>query len=311
MKRRELLIGGAAAMLAAGLPARAQGWPERPIRLIVPYPAGGNSDSIGRFVGERVGQALGQPVVVENRAGAGATIGAQVAANANPDGYTWLLAPTAVLAITPHRRKVPYEPGDLTPVAKLSGSYGLVIARKDLPADNVEQLIALARKEPGRLTFGSAGTATITHLTGEIFALATGVKLLHVPYKGSAPALTDLIGGQVQLFFDAASGLIEAGKSGRVRLIGVASDKRLPVLPDVPTFEEQGIKNFTGSTWAGMLAPAGTPTDIVDRMAREIAPSSSCPMSAKDSRNSASFPPAARRIRSRSSSGTKRRNGAT
>ena len=287
MKRRELLIGGAAAMLAAGLPARAQGWPERPIRLIVPYPAGGNSDSIGRFVGERVGQALGQPVVVENRAGAGATIGAQVAANANPDGYTWLLAPTAVLAITPHLRKVPYEPGDLTPVAKLSGSYGLVIARKDLPADNVEQLIALARKEPGRLTFGSAGTATITHLTGEIFALATGVKLLHVPYKGSAPALTDLIGGQIDLMFDSVA--LPAIKAGQAKALAATGQFRHPELPDVPTMNELGYQMDTRS-WFGLFAPKGTPAAMIERMAGEVQKALAEPAARQQMENFSQYP---------------------
>jgi tripartite-type tricarboxylate transporter receptor subunit TctC len=267
MKRRELLLAGAAGMLATALPARAQAWPDRPIRLIVPYPAGGNSDAIGRFIGEHVGQALGQSIVVENRAGAGATIGAQAGASAKPDGYTFLLAPTAVLAITPHLRKVPYEPDDLTAVAKLSGSYGLVIARKNLPANNVEELIALAKKEPGKLTFGSAGTSTITHLTGEIFALATGIKLLHVPYTGSAPALTDLIGGQIDLMFDSVA--LSAIKAGQAKALAATGEFRHPELPDAPTMNELGYPLDTRS-WFGLFAPKGTPDAIVERMAAEV-----------------------------------------
>lgn len=287
MNRRELLIAAATGMLAKALPASAEGWPERPVRLIVPYPAGGNSDSIGRFVAERVGQALGEPIVVENRAGAGATIGAQVAANANPDGYTLLLAPTAVLAITPHLRKVPYEPADLTPVAKLSGSYGLVIARKDLPANNIEELIALARKEPGKLTFGSAGTATITHLTGEIFATATGIKLLHVPYKGSAPALTDLIGGQIDLMFDSVA--LPAIKAGQAKALAATGEFRHPELPDVPTMNELGYRMDTRS-WFGLFAPKGTPSAVVDRMAAEVQKALAEPAARQQMENFSQYP---------------------
>jgi tripartite-type tricarboxylate transporter receptor subunit TctC len=270
MDRRTLLLAGIAAGLLAGAlpaPSQAQEWPGRPIRLIVPYPAGGNSDHIGRFVGEQVGRALGQPVVIENRAGAGATIGAQVAASADPDGYTFLLAPTAVLAITPHLRKVPYDPADLMPVAKVSGSYGMAVARKDLPANDLRELVALAKKSPGKLTFGSAGTATITHLTGEIVNHTTGIQTLHVPYKGSAPALTDLIGGQIDLIYDPVA--LPAIKAGQVKALAATGKFRHPELPDVPTTAEFGYPMNT-SSWFGLFAPKGTPAPVVDRVAAEV-----------------------------------------
>jgi len=268
MKRRNFVLAGVAAgLFATALPTQAQNWPERPIKLIVPYPAGGNSDHIGRFIGERLGAALGQPVVVENRGGAGATIGAQAAASAAPDGYTFLLAPTAVLAITPHLRKVPYAPEDLAPVAKVSGSYGLAVARKDLPANDLRELIALAKESPGKLTFGSAGTATITHLTGEIINLRAGIRTLHVPYRGSAPALTDLIGGQIDLIYDSIA--LPAIKSGQVKALAATGKYRHPELPDVPTAEELGYPLGT-SSWFGLFAPRGTPEQIVARVSGEV-----------------------------------------
>lgn len=268
MKRRNLLLAGiAAGIVGAAAPVHAQRWPDKPIRFIVPYPAGGNADHIGRYVGERVSQALGQPVVVENRAGAGATIGAQAAATADPDGYTFLIAPTAVLTITPHLRKVPYDPADLTAVAKLSGSYGLAVARKDLPASDFRELVALAKKSPGKLTFGSAGTATITHLTGEIVNQKTGIQTLHVPYKGSAPALTDLIGGQIDLIYDSVA--LPAIKAGQVKALAATGKYRHPELPDVPTTAELGYP-LNSSSWFGLFAPRGTPAPIVERVSAEV-----------------------------------------
>ena len=271
--RRRALSAAACTVAALGLtitasaPALAQTWPERPVKLIVPYPAGGNSDSIGRFVAEGIGQAIGQPIVVENKAGAGATIGAQAAATATPDGYTFFLAPTAVLAITPHLRKVPYDPADLVPIAKLSGSYGMAVARMDLPANNMKELIALAKASPGKLTFGSAGTATITHLTGEIVNKITGISTLHVPYKGSAPALNDLMGGQIDLIYDSVA--LTAIKNGKAKALAATGKLRHPELPDVPTMSELGYEMDTRS-WFGLFAPKGTPAPIIERIAAEV-----------------------------------------
>lgn len=268
------LQGAAAAALfgsqsatAAQSAGNAADWPSHPLRLVVPYPAGGNSDNIGRFLAERLGQALGQPMIVENRGGAGATIGTQVAANAAPDGYTLLLAPTAVMCITPHLRKVPYDPTAFVPVAEVSASYGLAVARKDLPANDFKAFVELAKKNPDQLTFGSAGSATITHLTGELVNLRAGIRTRHIPYKGSAPALTDLIGGQIDLIYDSIA--LPAIKAGQVKALAATGKFRHPELPDVPTAAELGYE-LGASSWFGLFAPAGTPRAIVDRIAPEV-----------------------------------------
>ena len=248
--------------------AQAQAWPTKPIRLIVPYPPGGNSDLIGRMIADKISGPLGQQVVVENRAGAGATIGAQVAARAPADGYTLLLAPTAVMAITHHLRKVPYDPEqDFAPIASVSSSYGIVAARKDLPASNMAELVALARKDPGKLTFGSAGTATATHLSGEIVHNKAGIKVLHVPYKGSAESLNDLVGGRIDLIYDPVA-LVQI-KAGNLKALGVTSAVRHPELPAVPTLKEQGLE-VPGGSWFGLFAPRGTPPEVINRVAAEV-----------------------------------------
>ena len=258
---------GVAAALALPL-ASAQTWPSQPIKLVVPYPAGGNADAIGRLVANKVGAALGPGVVVENRAGAGGTIGAQAVARAPGDGYNFLLAPVAILAITPHLRRVPYDPEtDLVPVAMLSSSYGLMAARKDFPAGNVQEFIALAKQQPGKFTFGSAGAATATHITGEIVHLKAGVKLLHVPYKGSADALTDLLGGRIDLMYDPVA--LAQAKAGNLKVLAVTSNVRHPELPNVATLKESGL-DMPGGSWFGLFAAKATPAAVVARMASEV-----------------------------------------
>ncbi|UUZ66172.1 tripartite tricarboxylate transporter substrate binding protein (plasmid) [Polaromonas sp. P1-6] len=266
---RALLPLAALLPLLASPAALAQApWPNKPVRMIVPYPAGGNSDAIGRFVAQKLAVALGQAIVVENKAGAGATIGTEAAARAPGDGYTFLLAPTAVFAITPHLRKVPYEPfADFIPVAKLTGSYSIATARKDAPFNTVKELVAAASKAPGKYTFGSAGAATATHLAGEMINFKTGIKMLHVPYKGSAEALADLVGGRIDMIYDPVS--LTQVKSGNVKAIGVLSNTRHPELPNVPTLREQGYDIDTRS-WFGLFAPKGTPHAVVERTAAEV-----------------------------------------
>ncbi|RPH45217.1 MAG: tripartite tricarboxylate transporter substrate binding protein [Burkholderiales bacterium] len=272
--RRSLLAGAAAAAAGSALgslapAAHAQGrWPERPLKLVVPYPPGGNADAIGRWAAERLSSGLGQQVVVENRAGAGASIGAQAVARSAPDGYTLLLAPTAVMAITQHLRKIPYDPeADFAPICCISNSYGLVAARRDLPATTFAEFIPIAKAAPGKFTFGSVGLGTATHLTGEIAALRGGIKLLHVPYKGSAESLTDLVAGRIDLIFDPVA--LQQVKAGTVKALAATSSVRHPELPDVPTLKEQGIE-MPDSGWFGLFAPKGTPTDAIARMAGEI-----------------------------------------
>lgn len=262
------VLFGVALGTAAPAAAQSGNWPARPMKLVVPYPAGGNSDAIGRFIANGLARALGQPFVVENRAGAGATIGAEAVARAPGDGYTFLLAPTAVVAITPHLRKVPYDPfTDFVPIAKLSGSYSIATARKNAPFNNLKELVAAAGKQPGKFTFGSAGPATATHIAGEMLHHAAGIRLLHVPYKGSADSLNDLVAGRIDMIYDPVS--LTQVKAGNVKAIAIMSKKRHPDLPDVATVTEQGYPVDTRS-WFGLFAPKGTPQPVVERIAAEV-----------------------------------------
>ncbi|MGH8856481.1 MAG: Bug family tripartite tricarboxylate transporter substrate binding protein [Polaromonas sp.] len=260
------LLGSPAAQAQAQAPTAA--WPTKPMRIIVPYPAGGNSDAIGRFIADKLGAALGQPIVVENKGGAGATIGADAAARAPGDGYTLLVAPTAVFAITPHLRRVPYDPfADFIPMAQLTGSYSIATARKHAPFNSLADLAKAAGKAPGKYTFGSAGLATATHLAGEMVNYKAGINMLHVPYKGSAEALSDLMGGRIDMIYDPVS--LTQVKNGTVKAIAVMSKTRHPELPDVPTAREQGYDIDTRS-WFGLFAPKGTPKAIVERTTAEV-----------------------------------------
>lgn len=268
-RRRLLKTAAATALTAAcGFASAQAAWPSGPLKFIVPYPAGGNADAVARLVAARVQASLGQTVVIDNRAGAGGTIGTAAVAKMPPDGSTFLLAPMGVVVITPHLRKLPYEPlTELVPVAMMSGSFGIVTARKDLAASNMAEFVALARKEPGKLTFGSAGNATATHITGEIVHKATGVKLVHIPYKGSAEALNDLLAGRIDVIYDAV-GLPQV-KAGQLKALAVTSGVRHPELPQVPTLAEQKV-DVPGGSWFGVFAPKGTGADIVNRLAAEV-----------------------------------------
>jgi len=265
------LVAAAASALACPA-ALAQSWPARPIRVIVPYPPGGFTDVTARLVAQKLQERLGVPVTIDNKPGANSIIGVDALAKAPPDGSTFAVVIAAYAANTTLYAKLPYDPRkDLAAVALIGQSPLVAAVSNDAPFRNVRELIDYARANPGKLSFGSSGNGSAAHLTTELFKDVTRTEMVHIPYKGAAAALTDLMGGQIQLFFDAASGLIAPGKAGKVRLIGVASERRLPALPDLPTFIEQGLPGFVGSTWAGMLAPAGTPGDVVRRMAEEIA----------------------------------------
>jgi tripartite-type tricarboxylate transporter receptor subunit TctC len=274
--RRDFIhtLGVSAALGASALGRVAlaqEKWPSKTIRVIVPYTAGGFTDNMARIVCQKLQERLGQSVVVENKPGANSIIGVDLLSRAKPDGYTFAVVIAAYAANTTLYPKLPYDPTrDLQPVALIGISPLVAAVNNEAPFRDAKELIQYARANPGKISFASSGKGAAAHLTTELLKEVTHTDMVHVPYKGAAPALIDRIGGQVELFFDAASGLIQPGKNGKVRLIGVASDKRLPVLPDLPTFKEQGIANFTGSTWAGMLAPAGTPAAIVRQMADEI-----------------------------------------
>jgi len=265
-----LLAGSAALIAAPGVRAQAA-WPSKPIRMIVPYTPGGFTDVTARLISQKLQERLGQTVTIDNKPGANSIIGVDLIAKAPPDGYTMGVVIAAYAANTSLYPKLPYDPKkDLAAVSLIGISPLIAAVNNDAPFKTGPELIAYARAHPGKVSFGSSGGGSAAHLTTEYLKALTNTFMVHIPYRGAAPALTDLMGGQIQLFFDAASGLINPGKTGKVRLIGVASERRLPAAPDVPTFIEQGIANFTGSTWAGMLAPAATPKEIVRRMSEEV-----------------------------------------
>ncbi len=264
-----------AALLLGCLPLAlaAQGaYPHKPIRMIVPYPPGGPTDVLGRIVAQKLSESLGQQVVVENRPGASGMIGAELVAKAAPDGYT-LLTNASIHVINPSLYpKMNFDAlRDFAPVSLIAQVPLILVVNPGLPVKSVQELIALGKAEPNRLNFGSSGNAAAPHLAGESFKIATGIQMQHVPYKGSAPALTDLIGGQVQLIFDSMPSAMPHVKSGKVRALAVTTAKRSPTVPDLPTIAESGVPGFDISTWYGVWAPAGTPKDIVNRVSAEIA----------------------------------------
>ena len=267
LRRRPLLA--AAGALAAPRALHAQGaWPNRPITMVAPYPPGGTTDLSIRPIAEPLQRILGQPIVIENRAGAGGTIGAQYVAQAR-DGHTFLAFPTAVMVIAQHVMNLPFDPATaFVPVAMTCFAYGVVAANPSVPFRDVAGLVAYAKANPGALRFGSAGNGTITQLSGELFADATGIRLEHVPYRGSAPSLTDLLGGRVQLLFDAVA--LPAVRDGRLVPIATIAERRNPDLPNVPTLAEAGYPRALAVPWYGVMAPAGTPNEVVDRLAGAI-----------------------------------------
>ena len=273
ISRRRFNLAASAAASAVCLPALAQSsWPNKPIRIIVPYTPGGFTDQMARLVQVGLQNRLQQTVTIDNKPGANSIIGVDMLAKAAADGSTFAVVIAAYAANNTLYPKLPYDARkDLTGVSLMGVSPLLAAVNNDAPFKTTNELIAYARANPGKVSFGSSGNGSAAHLTSELLKSLTKTYMVHIPYRGAVPALTDLMGGQIQLFFDAATGLIAQGKAGKVRLIGVASDRRLPAVPDVPTFIEQGLAGFTGSTWAGMLAPAATPKDIIKRMSDEVA----------------------------------------
>lgn len=273
-RRFGLQLAAGAAAIAGPAALRAQAaWPAgKPIRVIVPYPPGGFTDVTARVVAQKLQERLGTSVVIDNKPGANSIIGVDALAKAAPDGQTFAVVIAAYAANTTLYARLPYDPRkDLQAVSLIGVSPLVAAVNNDAPFKTAAELVAYAKRNPGRISYGSSGNGSAAHLTTELLKSLTQSYMVHIPYRGAAAAQADLMGGQIQLLLDAAQGLINPGKTGKVRLIGVASDKRLPVLPDVPTFVEQGVAGFTGSTWAGMLAPAGTPPDIVRRVAAEVA----------------------------------------
>lgn len=245
--------------------ALAQTYPAKPVKLIVPFPPGGNTDIVGRLIAEKLSASLGEQVYVDNRGGAGGTIGAEAAAKSPNDGYTLFFSTTGTLASAPSMRTdLRYDPvRDFAPIATLANAPVVVIVRDDLPVKTLSDLISLAKAKPGTLKFGSAGTGHFVHIAGEMFKTAAGVDMLHVPYKGVAQALVDLLGGRIDVMFDAPAQYEPHFKSGKVRALAVAAPRRLARLPDVPTTAEAGLPGYVLASWFGLAAPAGTPAQIV------------------------------------------------
>jgi len=264
-------LGAALCAFLFGLCAHAQDYPSRPVRIVVPFAPGGPNDIIVRVVAQKLTEAWGQPVVVENRPGAGGNIGTDFVAKAAPDGYTLLSVGPGSLIINPLFGKVPYDTArDFAPVTLMARAPNALVAHPSLPARSVKELIALARSQPGRINYGSGGNGSTPHLAGALFAAMAGIALTHVPYKGTAPATADLIGGQVQIAFLGIPTVLPHVKSGKLRILAVTGKHRSPELPGVSTVDEGGVPGYELSPWYGLLAPAGAPREIVARLAAEV-----------------------------------------
>jgi tripartite-type tricarboxylate transporter receptor subunit TctC len=260
-----------AALLGTGTAAMAQDWPAKNISIVVPFATGGTTDAIARTLGQELSKSLGKPVIVENKPGAGATIGADYVAKAKPDGYTILLGAVHHTIASSVYKKLPYDfQRDFAPVSTVALVPNVLVVNANVPAKNVSELIALARKSPGKLTFGSNGNGTGQHLIGAQFGIASGVDIMHVPYKGSGPLTIDLLGGQIDMSFDTVTPVLSHIRAGKLRALAVTTIKRSAALPDVPTLDESGLKGFDQGTWFGVLAPVATPKDIVARLNTEI-----------------------------------------
>ena len=273
MPHRFFAAAFAAAALALAAPAAtAQEYPSKPIRIIVPFPSGGTADILARLLGEKMSQSLGQPVVVENRAGAAGGIGAALAAKSPADGYTLFMGTTGTQTINPViNAKLGYDPlKDFAPVSNFAASPFVLVTHPSLPARSLAELIAAARREPRTLQYATFGTGSSAHMTGEMFASRAGVEIVHVPYKGAPQAITDVIAGHVHMTFSLLPTVLPHIRAGTVRAVAVAAPKRDASLPDVPTFAEAGLDPFVSDSWYGLLAPAGTPQPVVARLNAEV-----------------------------------------
>ncbi len=265
--RINALLMGATFFLTAGL-AAAQGYPSKPIKMVVPYPPGGPTDVQARVVAQKLGESLGQTVVVENRGGVGGMLGSSVVAKAAPDGYTLLMGASGPQAIGPLMSKEPlYDPiKDFTPISLVSYSPLMLVVHPSVKASSVSEVIALAKSTPGGLSYGSFGNGTMAHLAGELFRTMAKVDLVHVPYKGSAPAMADLLGGQIPMMFDTIITALPHVKAGKLRGIAVTKGTRSEAVPDMPTIAEAGLPKFEAVSWIGLMGPAGMPDDVVKRL---------------------------------------------
>ena len=273
-RRRPLLqaMALAAATLLGSASALAQAWPNKPISLVVPFPPGGTTDVLARALGEKLSAALGQPVIVENKAGAGATLGADMVAKAKPDGHTLLVGAVHHTIASSVYKKLPYDfQKDFAPITEIAMVPNvLVVNATATHAKTLADLVAQLKAQPGKASYGSNGNGTAQHLIGTQFQALTGTEISHIPYKGSGPLATDLLGGQITLAFDTVTPVLQHIKSGKLRALAVTTAKRSSALPDVPTLDEAGLKGFNIGTWFGVLAPAATPKDVLARLNSEM-----------------------------------------
>lgn len=269
-------LSAVAAALALATPfalAQAPAYPKQPVTLVVPFPAGGPTDAMARVLAQKLGDRLGQQVVVDNKGGAGGSIAAEFVAKASADGHTLFFGTTGTMAINPSLySKLRYDPvKDFAPVSLMATTMNVLVVNPQVPARSLADVIKLAKAKPGDITYGSAGNGSSNHLSGELFRSTAGIQISHIPYKGSAPALVDLLGGRITMMFDTIAQQTQNIAAGKVRAIAVTGPKRSPLLPDVPTAQEAGLKDFDVTIWFGVLAPAGTPAPVIDKLSREIA----------------------------------------
>jgi tripartite-type tricarboxylate transporter receptor subunit TctC len=275
MKRACRAVIALAALLIAGQAIAQANYPDKPIRILAGFPAGGPSDIVARLVGDRLTEALGKPVVVEVMTGAGGTIATDRVVKSAPDGYTLLMATSGMIVVNPSLYpRLPFDPlKDLVPVIEISVQPNFLVVNNGVPANNVQELVALARAQPGKLTFASGGAGTSNHLAGELFKSMAKIDIQHVPYRGVSVALPDLLAGRIDMAFLVAPAALPQVREKRVRAFAVSALKRSPAMPDLPTMAESGFPGFDATTWYALMAPAGTPTAIVERLRREIAQS--------------------------------------
>jgi tripartite-type tricarboxylate transporter receptor subunit TctC len=272
MKRRTLLQAAPALLAAPSLVLAQSGYPNKPIRYIVPVAAGGGSDMVGRTLTERWGQQLKQTFVVDNQGGGGGVIASQATVRAAPDGYTLMQGYVATHGTSPATRKLPYDPvKDFTAIGMIGGTPNVLVVNASLPVTNVKEFIAYVKKNPGRLSYGSAGQGSLTHLTMELFKQQIGSFMVHIPYRGIAPAFSDLIGGQTQAMFPGLAAAVPHIRSGRVRPLAVTGLQRHPLFKDLPTLDESGFKGFDAQQWYGVVGPAGLPAPIVQQLNETLA----------------------------------------
>jgi tripartite-type tricarboxylate transporter receptor subunit TctC len=251
--------------------AAAQNYPERPVRIVVPLTPGGSPDTLARAIGQGLQASWGQPVVVENRTGGSQNIGSDIVAKSPPDGYTWLLAPDNVFSVNPYLGKQPFDPlTDLAPVTQVARIQFLLVVNPAVPANNVQELIVYARAHPGELNFGSSGNGSPQHLGGTLLQLLTGTKMSHVPYKGAAPAIADLLPGRIQVWIGAANSLLPHIREGKLRLLASSAQQRFPNLGDVPTIAEAGVPGYALDPWLGLFVPAKVPPELVAKINAEV-----------------------------------------